>query len=181
MRSIEIFEPVSGIWCVRHRPTRSCAYIVKTSPGALVIDTGPDRSASGLMMGLQGARVGLSSVHALVLTDVHADRAEGAAAFHERSGTKVYYSRTATGVTYLSVERFIGDGDLIEGRLEVLATPGPTPGHLSYYLRSHGALFHGDSSPSAAAKRAHSELEWLLPGRGRPLTRVELDLASRTR
>ncbi len=44
-------------------------------------------------------------------------------------------------------DRFVEDGEVIEIgaiRLEVLLTPGHTPGHVSYVLREHRIVFSGD-------------------------------------
>ncbi|MDQ1336158.1 MAG: hydroxyacylglutathione hydrolase [Thermodesulfobacteriota bacterium] len=43
--------------------------------------------------------------------------------------------------------RFLRNGDIIRlktGDVEVLATPGHTPGHLSFFFQAHGALLLGD-------------------------------------
>lgn len=44
------------------------------------------------------------------------------------------------------------------GGLQIIATPGHTPGHISIYCPSQGILFAGDSM--------HSDGEWLHPSRG---------------
>jgi glyoxylase-like metal-dependent hydrolase (beta-lactamase superfamily II) len=45
------------------------------------------------------------------------------------------------------VEAILEDGQILPilGGLQVVATPGHTPGHLSYYLPTQGVLFCGDS------------------------------------
>ena len=111
MRRFDIFEPLPGIWCVQHRPSKSTAYIIKTFPGAVLIDTGPDASAASVMMELQGARVGLSSVRLLALTHWHFDQSAGAAALNKRSGTRVRYAEAEASFSDRSA------------RGEVLGTP----------------------------------------------------------
>ena len=163
MRRFDIFEPLPGIWCVQHRPSKSTAYIIKTFPGAVLIDTGPDASAASVMMGLQGARVGLSSVRLLALTHWHFDQSAGAATLNKRSGTRVRYAEAEasflTGqrearfwarqrhpkVSPITADGFVTDGEKLEGGLEAIATPGHTDGHVAYYLETRGILFAGDA------------------------------------
>lgn len=210
MRRSSTFEVLPGIWCVYHHPTKSCSYIVKTDPGAILIDAGPDPSGASIMMGLQQARVGLSSLRALVLTHWHFDQSAGAAALSKRSGTNVLYAeaeapflsgarepsfwdrvrgRTAPAV---AAERFVSDGAVIEGRLEVLETPGHTDGHLSFYLAEVRALIAGDAltvrsgqlrlttenerARASALRCLNRDVGWVLPAHGSPLRdAVEID------
>ena len=163
MRRFDIFELLPGIWCVQHRPSKSAAYIIKTFPGAVLIDTGPDPSAASVMMGLQNARVGLSSVRLLALTHWHFDQSAGAAALHARAGTRVRYAKAEalfmtgqreTGfwkrqrhpkVSPIVADGFVKDGEKLEGGLEAIATPGHTDGHVAYYLETRALLFAGDA------------------------------------
>ena len=50
----------------------------------------------------------------------------------------------------VKVERIVNEGDLLTfmGGIEVVSTPGHTPGHLSYYLADQKILFCGDSMRS---------------------------------
>ena len=163
MRRFDIFELLPGIWCVQHRPSKSAAYIIKTFPGAVVIDTGPDPSAASMMMGLQDARVGLSSVRLLALTHWHFDQSAGAAALHARAGTRVRYAKAEAPflteqretsvrtrqrhpkVSPIAADGFVTDGEKLEGGLEAIATPGHTDGHVAYYLETRALLFAGDA------------------------------------
>lgn len=45
----------------------------------------------------------------------------------------------------VEADRLVEDGEAIEGEFEVIATPGHTPGHLSFYFRPERALFAGDA------------------------------------
>ncbi|TDI36524.1 MAG: MBL fold metallo-hydrolase [Acidobacteria bacterium] len=199
MRRFDIFEPLPGIWCVQHRPSKSAAYIIKTFPGAVVIDTGPDATASSLMMGLQEARVGLSSVRLVALTHWHFDQSAGAAALHARSGTRVRYAEAEalflTGqketarqrhpkISPIAADGFVTDGEKLEGSLEAIATPGHTEGHMAYYLEARALLFAGDNfivtnkselevndeTRASAARCLERPIEALLPAHGRPVT-----------
>ena len=92
----------------------------------------------------------------------------------------------------VEANRHVEDGDVIAGELEVLETPGHTPGHLSFYYPRERALFAGDAlavigdearfmarpvTPDLAearrsmAKCLDREIDLLCPGHRRPLTR----------
>ncbi|WP_437188009.1 MBL fold metallo-hydrolase [Planctomicrobium sp. SH668] len=45
----------------------------------------------------------------------------------------------------VTATRYISDGDVIAGDFEVIATPGHTPGHVSFYYRPEKALIAGDA------------------------------------
>ena len=166
MRSFETFEVVRGVWCVRHRRRRSCADIVKTSPGAVLIDAGPDPSAHGIMMGLQEARVGFSSVRALVLTYWHSDHTAGARAFAARAKTPILYAAAAaplmTGEQALPADRLLSADDIVEDCLRVVAPEGPESARLSLYLERDRLIFTGD------AARDRAGCDWICPAHGEP-------------
>lgn len=45
----------------------------------------------------------------------------------------------------VAASEFVADGDILFENFEVVATPGHTPGHVSYYYRPGRALFAGDA------------------------------------
>ncbi|MCW3053665.1 MAG: putative metallo-beta-lactamase superfamily protein [Chthonomonadales bacterium] len=45
----------------------------------------------------------------------------------------------------VAASAFVSDGEILLEDFEVLATPGHTPGHVSYYYRPERALFAGDA------------------------------------
>lgn len=154
MAGLEIEEVVSGIWSVRRGPRWHRAYIVKCSPGAILIDTGPEPSGASVMLAFQKARVGLRSVRAILLTSGDASAASGTEALRERCGTRVLCSpEEAQKLLPFEVDGRIGVGDVVEERIEVLEAPGATAGHLAYRLRSSGALFVGDGLVLSADRR----------------------------
>jgi glyoxylase-like metal-dependent hydrolase (beta-lactamase superfamily II) len=53
-----------------------------------------------------------------------------------------------------SADEFIAEGQLLPplGGLKVLATPGHTPGHISFYAPEAGVLFAGDSLRSLGGR-----------------------------
>jgi glyoxylase-like metal-dependent hydrolase (beta-lactamase superfamily II) len=145
--ALEIAEVVPGIWSVRRGPRWHAAYIVKTSPGAVLVDTGPEASGASVMQGFQKARVGLRSVRAILLTSADAAAAAAASALRERCGTRVLCSREqAPRLLPFQVDGSIEIGDLVEERFEVVEPPGGNvdAGRLAFRFRPSGALFVGD-------------------------------------
>jgi glyoxylase-like metal-dependent hydrolase (beta-lactamase superfamily II) len=140
MAAIEIAEVAGGIWSVRRGPKWRPAYIVKTSPGAVLIDTGPEPSGATVMQAFQKARVGLRSVRAILLTSYRADAAAAAPALRERCGTRVLASpEAALRLRPFEIDGTIEPGQVVEERFEVLE--GDSPGTLTYRFRPTGALF----------------------------------------
>lgn len=45
----------------------------------------------------------------------------------------------------VAAHSFVADGDVLLDQFEVIATPGHTPGHVSYFYRPERALFAGDA------------------------------------
>jgi glyoxylase-like metal-dependent hydrolase (beta-lactamase superfamily II) len=143
MAKLELSEVVPGIWSVRRGRVSGACYIVKTSPGAVLVDAGSDPRAVDVMMGLQAARVGLNAVRAILLSHGHSHGAAGARALRDRSGARVLSSRLeAAGV---EPDAFLEPGDRVEELFEVLPTPGHTEGHLSFFLIPTRTLFSGDA------------------------------------
>ena len=77
-------------------------------------------------------------------THVHADHVTAAGTLRERTGATT--AASARGAP--CVDRMLQPGDVItigDIALHVLATPGHTDDHLSYYVPSHAAVFTGDT------------------------------------
>lgn len=169
MPKLRIFEAIPDVLCVRRG--NAASYIVKLSPGAVLIDAGSDPSGGDVMMGLQSARVGLASVRALLLTHAHPHAAAGARALAERSGAPLYASRLesqrlARPESPGRLARLLGassrpavsgtveleDADRLFEHFVALATPGPTAGHLAFYYEPARALFAGDALAAGKAE-----------------------------
>ncbi len=99
----------------------------------------------------------------ILLTHPHFDHVGGLAELKELSDAPVYsheeaepmlgFARAAAELWDITIDQppapdaFLGEGDTIEVgdlRVEVLFTPGHSPGHVSFYLPKHGVLFDGD-------------------------------------
>jgi glyoxylase-like metal-dependent hydrolase (beta-lactamase superfamily II) len=186
MAKLELSEIVPGIWRVRRGRESSACYIVKTSPGAVLVDAGSDPTGVDVMKGLQAARVGLNAVRAILLSHAHPHAAAGARSLRDRSGTRILCSRLeAAG---FEPDAFLEPGDRVEELFQVLPTPGHTEGHLSFLLLPSRTLFSGDAieieganlvaprqAVSAEAARESAarclalEPEIILPAHGEPI------------
>jgi glyoxylase-like metal-dependent hydrolase (beta-lactamase superfamily II) len=152
MAALEIAEVAPGIWSVRRGSLWRAAYIVKTSPGAVLVDTGPEPSGASVMQGFQKARVGLRSVRAILLTSADPEAAAGAPALRERCETRVLCSREqAPRLQPFEVDGRIEVGEIVEERFEVVAAPGEA-GRLAFRLRPSGTLFVGGSVVLSAGR-----------------------------
>jgi glyoxylase-like metal-dependent hydrolase (beta-lactamase superfamily II) len=140
--ALEIAEVAGGIWSVRRGPRWRPAYIVKMSPGAVLIDTGPEPSGASVMQAFQKARVGMRSVRAILLTSADRDAAAAALTLRERCGAPVLASRGAADkLKPFALDGTLDAGQVVEGRFEVV--PGSSPDALSYRFLPTGALFTG--------------------------------------
>lgn len=172
VRGHEVFEVMAGVWCVRARSTSSCSYVVKQSPGAVLIDSSRDPTGAAMMMALQQARVGLSSVRAILVTHRHANVNAGLRALQDRTGAPVWagpetvsskapsaWRRRLPEVGWLAAlrgrpgpdggialsARELRDGRAVAEMFRAIATPGHTRSHFCFWLEARGLLFTGDA------------------------------------
>jgi glyoxylase-like metal-dependent hydrolase (beta-lactamase superfamily II) len=138
-----------------------------------LVDMGVKSSGKKVMAALASIGSGPSDVTRLMLTHAHADHAGGAAyvaqetgrefGIHEddakfaRAGTNPprdprfrlgrLMSRTDKGFDDVPVGETFTDGQVIPfaGGIEVVHTPGHSPGHAAYLHRDSGVLITGDS------------------------------------
>ena len=136
---------------------RTNCYVLTSAGQALVIDPGDEGD-------LLIRELGDADVSRIVLTHCHSDHIGAVNELVERYGASVCVGREdAVGVAdpHLSgfdeegsdyrverVDRLLDDGDALawgEDRLEVIATPGHTPGSICLYDPGTGTMFTGDT------------------------------------
>jgi glyoxylase-like metal-dependent hydrolase (beta-lactamase superfamily II) len=149
----------------------AAAYVIETSDGLVLIDTGLDRDASHLKQQMTSLGLDWRRVRAILLTHVHGDHSGGAQHLRTATGAKVYAGKGDAAVlragqpreaffsTFLmpaevspvptSVDVELNDEQVItvgEVRFRALATPGHTPGSMCYLMERDGqnVLFSGD-------------------------------------
>jgi glyoxylase-like metal-dependent hydrolase (beta-lactamase superfamily II) len=98
-----------------------------------------------------GARVYASEIEAKAIAEGHSSREIKTSGL---SRIQFAIARIFFRVKPAIVDEFLTDGQLlpIMGRLRVVATPGHTPGHVSFFAPSAGILFTGDSLASENGK-----------------------------
>jgi len=102
---------------------------------------------------------GLADTHLayIVVTHAHADHAGGAEGIKEATGAKIVLHRldAETQNRYFratTVDMVVEDGDTLAvdgNEIEVIHSPGHSPGHICLYLRRASVLFSGDNVPGA--------------------------------
>lgn len=152
----------------------SVAYAIETSAGLVLVDTGLESDGSRLREQLVSLELDESRICAILLTHVHGDHSLGARFLRELTGVKIYAGRgdcqplrdggpreaffstfpmddVPIHGTPVDVE-LIGDEELVFGdaRIQVIATPGHTPGSICYLLHQDNqrVLFGGDTISS---------------------------------
>lgn len=167
------------------------AYILARQGRAAVVDTGVSGSEGDIASGLRAAGLDWESVDHLILTHLHGDHigsvpevmaaAPGATAYAGRADIPAIESPRPV--------QAVGDGDEVFG-LQVIETPGHTPGHISVFDPDASLLVAGDSlngadggvtganprftadmamANASIAKMAGLEFESVLFGHGEPV------------
>lgn len=121
-------------------------FVVGHEP-VILIDAGSDDGGATVMAALEQLRI--SKVSTILLTHAHHDHAGSAAAVREATGAKVLlHQRELSGPsTTIVPDDYLIHGEMIDAspfRLQVLETPGHSPGHVSFYESQGKALFAGD-------------------------------------
>ncbi|HUY31950.1 MAG TPA: MBL fold metallo-hydrolase [Pirellulales bacterium] len=156
----------------------SAVYVIETSQGLVLVDSGFEAEYDELIRGIAGLGLDPSRVTALLLTHAHGDHAMGALALRRQTGAKIYAGRddaqvlrdggpweaifskyeTPAGVTAHAtpVDVELSGGEVLwfgDTRVEVLATPGHTPGSVCYLLDRDGRriFFSGDTLMTLSA------------------------------
>ena len=147
------------------------SYVIETSDGFMLVDTGIETDAQLLVKQLEELGLSLNSLRLILLTHVHGDHSLGAQRLRQLTGAKVYAGRGDTGhlrqggpreaffalypqtrfephPTTVDVE--LEGGEIIvlgDTRVQAIAAPGHTPGSICYLLQRDGMryLLSGDT------------------------------------
>jgi len=175
-------------------------YVLDSDDGGMLVDTGLTSDVPEIVAQLQKGEHSPNELRGIVLTHAHGDHTGGAAALAHRSGAQVIAHRddapliegtrplqsgsfVARVLIWLGehllfrtptcqVDRAVEDGDVIGalGGLEVVHTPGHTPGSICLYQASRRILFCGDALFNSSPMTGQ-------PGLALPLRLVSADNA----
>lgn len=152
------------------RTSPAAVYVVETSKGLVLIDSGKEPDAAVVISQLAELHLEVKQLQAILLTHVHADHSLGAAHLRSLTGAKIYAGRddsetlreggpreafvstfhmpsTTPHSTAVDVE--LAGAETIqfaETKFTALTAPGHTPGSICFLLERPGlrALFAGD-------------------------------------
>ncbi|ELY80314.1 MBL fold metallo-hydrolase [Natrinema pallidum] len=137
--------------------------LVETDRGPILIDAGPQGALDGVRTHLRSLGYDLADVWLVLVTHRDGDHAGGLAALLERVDAVVATHRAAAPYVSGESEPAAGDGDryppvdvdieladgvrfpTLAGPMEVVATPGHAPGHVSLYFPDANLLVAGDA------------------------------------
>ena len=122
------------------------AYILVRGAQAAVVDTGVGGSAGSIEDALTGVGIDWSAVGDVVLTHKHNDHVGSLAEVMELAPDATGYAG-AEDIPAITTPRPlnpVGDGDTVFG-LQIVTTPGHTPGSISVHDAANGVLVAGDA------------------------------------
>lgn len=128
------------------------AYVLARGAELAIVDTGHSGETARFddALGVLGA--GWDDVDHVVVTHLHRDHAGGLSGVLEAAPAAIGYAGELdiSGIDSPRALTSVGDGDEIFG-LEIIASPGHTPGHISVYDPASGLLVAGDALTSEGA------------------------------
>ncbi len=129
-----------------------CSHVYVISPGITLIDLGSSRPKGRLGSEFQRRNWDLSQVSRVFLTHTHMDHMGGIYEVLQYAKPDVYvHTLDSEPVNWISSTgatlKLLEGGEIIgkELPLEVIHTPGHTPGSICLYQREIGTLFSGDT------------------------------------
>ncbi len=122
------------------------AYVLVRGGEAAVVDTGVSGSADDIEAGLGGLGLGWDDVGHVILTHLHGDHIGSVEDVMDRAADAAGYAGEADIPSIPAPRPLVpvGDGDRVFD-LDIIATPGHTPGHISVHDPVGGILVAGDA------------------------------------
>lgn len=122
------------------------AYVLARNGEATIVDTGNPGSEDGIASGLAALNVAWDNVGHVIVTHLHPDHQGSLPAVLDLAPDAAAYAGAADIPQISSPRELIpvGGGDTVFG-LEIIETPGHTPGHISVLDPVGGLLVAGDA------------------------------------
>jgi len=127
------------------------AYLLVRDREVAIVDTGTAGGATQIKAGLDAIGASWSDIGHVILTHSHGDHVGGLAEVLENAPGATGYAGAGDLPAIAGLDGFdadalvsVSDGDEVFG-LQVIATPGHTPGHIAVFDDSTGLLVAGDS------------------------------------
>jgi glyoxylase-like metal-dependent hydrolase (beta-lactamase superfamily II) len=170
------------------------AYILYRGGEATIVDTGVGGSEAAIEAALGEIGLGWGDVGGLVVTHLHPDHQGSVQAVIAATNESLPWFAGAADIAGIDAPtegQSVGDGDVVSNSLQIIETPGHTPGHISVLDPAAGILVAGDAlnggnggvtGPAAdfsedmglanasVAKLAGFDYEVALFGHGEPVT-----------
>lgn len=126
------------------------AYVLARQGEATIVDTGNPGSEDAIAASLGGLDLGWGDVSHVIVTHLHPDHQGSLPAVLGLAPDAAAYAGAAdiSGISSPRALIPVGDGDTVFG-LEIIDTPGHTPGHISVLDAAGGLLVAGDSMNGA--------------------------------
>ena len=145
-----------GIWSIEvplppdTLPILTRCYVFAADGGIDLVDPGwhTDEARQQLEEGLAGLGFGLDAVRTVAATHRHDDHVGQAGRVRDRSGAMVALGRADAVELPFEIDVLLDDGDeIVLGgyRVVAVATPGHTPGSMSFDVPDAGLLLTGDT------------------------------------
>ncbi len=129
------------------------AYILYTRGEAVIVDTGVEGSEDAIETALGEIGLGWGDVGSLIVTHLHPDhRGSVPAVIESTTEALPWFAGVAdlAGIAAPTEGQAVGDGDTVHRGLQIIETPGHTPGHISVLDPVAGVLVAGDALNGAA-------------------------------
>lgn len=127
------------------------AYLLYRGDEAALVDTGQSGAEADIAATLESLGLGWDSVTSVIVTHKHPDHAGSVLAIAGLAVNSNTYAGEGDLTALPPLEAQgpvpVGDTDMVFG-LEIVETPGHTPGHISVYDPSAGILVAGDAMNS---------------------------------
>ncbi len=122
------------------------AYLLVKDGVAVLVDTGVSGGAGEIERSLSELGLGWGSVGHVILTHLHPDHVGGLGDVMSNASEAIGYAgaKDITGITSPRPLTAVGDGDVVFG-LDIIETPGHTPGHVSVLDPIGSVLIAGDA------------------------------------